>query len=70
MFGKNIRQLLDDVSVSALIAGFVVVLVGFTSTIAIVFQAALAVGATQAELNSWVWALGIGMGSCIAPLLY
>ncbi len=68
---KYFRQLFADISISALIAGFIVVLVGFTSTIAIVFQAALALGATQAELNSWVWALGIGMGSsCIALSLY
>ena len=71
MLGKFLKQLLDDVSVSALIAGFVVVLVGFTSTIAIIFQAAQALGANQAEINSWVWALGIGMGgSCIALSLY
>ncbi len=71
MLRKYVRQLLDDVSLSALIAGFVVVLVGFTSTIAIIFQAAQALGATQAEINSWVWALGIGMGSsCIALSLY
>jgi benzoate membrane transport protein len=71
MLKKYFKQLLDDVSISALIAGFVVVLVGFTSTIAIIFQAAQALGATQAEINSWVWALGIGMGSsCIALSLY
>ena len=71
MLKKYFRQLLDDVSLSALIAGFVVVLVGFTSTIAIIFQAAQALGATQAVINSWVWALGIGMGSsCIALSLY
>ena len=65
------RQLRDDISISAIVAGFIIVLVGFTSTIAIVFQAALAVGATPAEINSWVWALGLGMGSsCIALSLY
>src|SRR5690606_23085640 len=32
----------------------------------IIFQAAGAAGATAAELSSWMWALGIGMGlSCI-----
>jgi len=69
--GHCFKQFIDDLSVSAIIAGFIVVLVGFTSTIAIVFQAALAVGATPAEINSWVWALGLGMGSsCIALSLY
>ena len=47
-------------------AGFVTVLVGFTSSAAIVFQAAAAAGASPAQLSSWMWALGIGMGvTCI-----
>ena len=51
-----------DVSLSAIVAGFVTVLVGFTSSAVIVFQAARAAGANQAEISSWIWALGIGMG--------
>ena len=51
-----------DASRSALIAGFVAVLVGFTSSVAIVFQAATALGATPEQLSSWMWALGLGMG--------
>jgi len=59
-----------DLSLSAAVTGFVVVLVGFTSTGALVFQAALSLGATQAQVNSWMWALGIGMGlACIIPSL-
>ncbi|RJG07756.1 benzoate transporter BenE [Noviherbaspirillum cavernae] len=55
-----------DLSLSAIIAGFVTVLVGFTSSAVIVFQGAHAVGATPAQLASWMWALGIGMGlTCI-----
>jgi benzoate membrane transport protein len=42
----------------------VAVLVGFTSSVAIVFQAATALGATQGQLASWMWALGLGMGLC------
>eukprot|EP01041_Mallomonas_annulata_P017172 gene17172-35525_t len=53
-----------DLSLSAFTAGFVAVLVGFTSSVAIVFQAALALGATPAMVASWMWALGIGMGLC------
>ena len=49
---------------SAASAGFVAVLVGFTSSVAIVFQAALALGATPAQISSWMWALGLGMGLC------
>ena len=57
-------RLFNDFSVSALTAGFVAVLVGFTSSVAIVFQAALAFGATPAQISSWMWALGLGMGLC------
>lgn len=58
-------------SVSHIAAGFVAVLVGYTSSVAIIFQAATAAGATPAELASWMWALGIGMGvTCIGLSLY
>ena len=51
-----------DLSLSAFTAGFVAVVVGFTSSVAIVFQAAQAFGATPAMIASWMWALGLGMG--------
>jgi benzoate membrane transport protein len=58
--------LLKDFSVSAVIAGFVTVLVGFTSSAVIVFQAAQSLNASPAEIASWMWALGLGMGlTCI-----
>jgi benzoate membrane transport protein len=61
------RHLLRDVSLSAIAAGFVTVLVGFASSAAIVFQAAQSLGATPAQIGSWIWALGLGMGvTCIA----
>lgn len=53
---------LRDLSLSSATAGFVAVLVGFTSSVAIVFQAAQAFGATPGEISSWMWALGLGMG--------
>ena len=60
-----------DLSLSSATAGFVAVLVGFTSSVAIVFQAALALGATPAMVASWMWALGIGMGVCsLLPSLW
>lgn len=46
----------------ALVAGFVAVLVGFTSSVALVFQAAQALQATPAQTASWMLALGLGMG--------
>ena len=57
------RRLWNDLSVSALVAGFVAVLVGFTSSVVIVFAAAQALGATPAQTTSWIWALGLGMGA-------
>jgi benzoate membrane transport protein len=54
--------MLKDLSLSAVVAGFVAVLVGFTSSVVIVFQAADALGATPAQKASWIWALGLGMG--------
>ncbi len=55
-----------DLSVSAVVAGFVAVLVGYSSSVAIVFQAAQAVGASPAQTASWMWALGLAMGvTCI-----
>ena len=57
-------QFFKDLSLSAFTAGFVAVLVGFTSSVAIVFQAAQAFGATPVQVTSWMWALGLGMGLC------
>ena len=51
-----------DLSFSAVVAGVIAVLVGFTSSVAIVFQAAQALGATTAQATSWIWALGVGTG--------
>ncbi|MDI3382178.1 benzoate/H(+) symporter BenE family transporter [Xenophilus aerolatus] len=60
-----------DLSLSAFTAGFVAVLVGFTSSVAIVFQAAQAFGATPDVIASWMWALGLGMGlTTLVPSLW
>lgn len=56
------RSLFQDLSLSAVVAGFVAVLVGFTSSVAIVFAGAQALGASAAQTASWIWALGLGMG--------
>ena len=64
-------QFFKDLSPSAVTAGFVAVLVGFTSSVAIVFQAALAFNATPEIITSWMWALGLGMGLCsLGPSLW
>ncbi len=64
-------QFFKDLSLSAVTAGFVAVLVGFTSSVALVFQAAQAFQATPAQITSWMWALGLGMGLCtLLPSLW
>jgi benzoate membrane transport protein len=51
---------------SAVTAGLVTVLVGVTSSAAVVFTAARAAGADSAEVASWMLALGVGLGvTCI-----
>lgn len=52
-----------DMSVSTVTAGFVAVTIGYTSSAAIIFQAAAAAGASPAQISSWLWALGLGMGA-------
>jgi benzoate membrane transport protein len=66
MASNPFAQFTRDFSFSAVAAGFVTVLVGFTASAVIVFQAAQAMGASDAEIASWMWALGLGMGlTCI-----
>jgi benzoate membrane transport protein len=60
---RGVKRFLADVSLPAVVAGFVAVLVGFTSSVVIVFAAAQALGATPAQTSSWIWALGIGMAA-------
>jgi len=53
-------------SFSNMAAGFVAVLVGFTSSAVLVFQAATTAGASPEEISSWLFALGISMAvTCI-----
>ncbi|ETX11644.1 membrane protein [Marinomonas ushuaiensis DSM 15871] len=56
-------KIVNDMSVSALVAGFIAVLIGFASSVAIVFQAAQAAGADENMIVSWIMALGFGMGA-------
>jgi benzoate membrane transport protein len=57
--------ILRDFSVSTVTAGFVACLVGLTSGIALVFEAAQKLGADDAQVTSWVWALCLGMAVLI-----
>ena len=61
-----------DLSLSAVVAGFVAVLVGFSSSAVFVFEAARVLGANAAQSASWLWALGVGMAltSIVLSLRY
>lgn len=51
-----------DFSTLSINAGFTTVLVGFASSVVVVYQAATTLGASEAQISSWIWALGLGMG--------
>ncbi|MDR2306743.1 MAG: benzoate/H(+) symporter BenE family transporter [Paucimonas sp.] len=55
---------LADSSPSAVVAGFIAMLTGYTSTLVLMFQAGQAAGLTQGQISSWIWALSIGMAVC------
>ncbi|MBU2977628.1 benzoate/H(+) symporter BenE family transporter [Alteromonas sp. C1M14] len=55
-----------NLSISHISAGFTAVLVGYSSAVILVIEAAKAAGATPDMVSSWLLVLGIGMGiSCI-----
>ncbi|MGB1237681.1 MAG: benzoate/H(+) symporter BenE family transporter [Pseudomonadales bacterium] len=54
--------MMSQLKFSHISAGFIAVLVGYTSSVSIIFQAAQSLGASQAQLNSWMLVLGVGMG--------
>jgi benzoate membrane transport protein len=67
----KIKSFISDLSLSAVSAGFIAVLVGYASAWVIVYQAAIAAGASQEMIDSWIWALGMSMGlGCLGLSLY
>ncbi|QKE63386.1 benzoate/H(+) symporter BenE family transporter [Aquipseudomonas campi] len=59
---------LADSSPSAVVAGFVAMLTGYTSSLVLMFQAGQAAGLSTAQISSWLWALSIGMAICTIGL--
>ncbi|WP_296248453.1 benzoate/H(+) symporter BenE family transporter [Pseudomonas sp. UBA4194] len=55
---------LADTSISAMVAGFIAMLTGYTSSLVLMFQAGQAAGLTSGQISSWIWALSIGMAVC------
>ena len=57
---SRLRPLADS-STSAVVAGFIAMLTGYTSSLVLMFQAGQAAGLTNGQISSWIWALSIGM---------
>lgn len=53
---------MSGLKLSHVVSGAIAVLLGYTSSVAIIFQAIDVLGLTQAEANSWMLVLGLGMG--------
>ncbi|MGV8844068.1 MAG: benzoate/H(+) symporter BenE family transporter [Pseudomonas sp.] len=52
---------LADTSTSTVVAGFIAMLTGYTSSLVLMFQAGQAAGLSSGQISSWIWALSIGM---------
>lgn len=63
---------LADSSTSSVVAGFIAMLTGYTSSLVLMFQAGQAAGLSSGQISSWIWALSIGMavGSIALSLRY
>ena len=57
---SRLRPLADS-STSAVVAGFIAMLTGYTSSLVLMFQAGQAAGLSDGQISSWIWALSIGM---------
>lgn len=58
---RLLLQPLADTSLHAVVAGFVAMMTGYTSSLVLVFQAGRAAQLSDAQVSSWIWALSIGM---------
>ena len=54
------QQLKQDISLSAIIAGLLAVIISYAGPLVIVFQAGQAAGVSASMIASWVWAISIG----------
>ncbi|MFA5677752.1 MAG: benzoate/H(+) symporter BenE family transporter [Pseudomonas sp.] len=56
------KTLFRDLSVSAVMAGFIATLISYAGPLVIIFQVAQAADLPQSVLTSWIWAISIGSG--------
>src|SRR6185437_4415163 len=62
------RNPIADTSLSTIVAGFVAMMTGYTSSLVLMFQAGQAAHLSSAQISSWIWALSIGMAVCTIGL--
>lgn len=60
-------RLLKDLSLPAIVAGFLAVLVSYSGPLAILFQAGASAGISNEMMTSWVWA--ISMGAAVSGII-
>src|SRR5699024_2344378 len=59
---RFLRSLRRDISLSAIVAGIVATLVGYSGSLVIVLEATRAADISEAQIASWIWAISIGSG--------
>ncbi|GAB7531866.1 benzoate/H(+) symporter BenE family transporter [Pseudomonas sp. 3A(2025)] len=55
---------LADSSLSSVVAGFIAMMTGCTSSLVLMFQAGQAAGLSGGQISSWLWALFMSMALC------
>src|SRR5690554_1803611 len=56
------KTLFRDLSLSAVVAGFIATVISYAGPLVIIFQVAQAADLPHEVLSSWVWAISIGSG--------
>ncbi|UAW99878.1 benzoate/H(+) symporter BenE family transporter [Halopseudomonas nanhaiensis] len=63
-------KVLADFSASAATAGFIAVVTGYTSSLALMVQAGRNAGLDEHQIGSWVWAISVAMGLTAIALTF
>jgi benzoate membrane transport protein len=61
---RSLSRPFADSSASTVVAGFIAMLTGYTSSLVLMFQAGQAAGLSSGQISSWIWSLSIGMAVC------
>lgn len=58
------KKIIDDCSISGIVAGLIAVTVSYAGPILIVFQAAKLANLSDSMVSSWIWAISFSAGLC------